>query len=243
MDWQSFSTHVHAQRRFAEALLPIGTVEAHDGGPVGTDNLIPQALCERLAERLKMPRLPLMPFGVTQTLLAYPGACGISPETMERVLYELAVSLQHNGLERLFVIDGHGGNTEALKNAASRLFLDHRLHVAVIDWWWEVQPNAEEIFGKEGMGHAAVDEMGFLLGLYPDLRAQLPSGRVPSYYVYKGVKAYPSPRPTMTYDHANDPVDFARLTPEKCAQFAEVVVDRMEKIIRDIREGWMEIGQ
>jgi len=243
MDWQSISTHEHARRAFTDALLPIGTVEAHDGGPVGTDNLIPQALCERLAQRLEMPRLPLLPYGVTQTLLAYPGSCGISPETLERALYEIGLSLQRNGLCRLYVIDGHGGNTEALKQGAARLFLDHRLCVAVIDWWFEVQTEAREIFGAEGMGHAAIDEMGFLLGLRPDLRRDMPAGRVAAYYVYKGVRAYPAPRPVMTYDRPDDPVDFARLTPEMCARFTDVVIDRMERVIRDIREGWMEIGK
>jgi len=36
MEWQTLSTQEHAVRRFAEALLPIGTIEAHDGGPIGT---------------------------------------------------------------------------------------------------------------------------------------------------------------------------------------------------------------
>ncbi|MFH1143573.1 MAG: creatininase family protein [Candidatus Eisenbacteria bacterium] len=242
MEWQRLSTHEHARRRFTEALLPIGTLEAHDGGPIGTDNLIPEALCERLAERLAMPRLPLMPYGLTKSLLAYPGSCQLTAEGLEKFLIDVGLSLQRNGLQRLFVMNGHGGNTESLRRAAGHLFTEHRLYVAVIDWWWEVQTQAAEIFGKEGLGHAAVDEMGMLLGLHPEVRPGMPSGPVPSFYVYKGVQAYPAPRPVMTYERPDDPVDFSRLTPERCARFADLVTECMERIIREIQTGWGEIG-
>ena len=243
MDWQSLSTHDHARLRFAEALLPLGTVEAHDGGPVGTDNLIPLGLCSRLSERLKMPALPLMPYGLTQSLLAYPGGCTLSAETLQRVLLDLARSLARHGLARLFVINGHGGNTAVLREAAARLAAEDRVCVAIIDWWWEVQKEAKELFGEEGMGHAAIDEMAMLLGLYPELRARIPAGVVPSYYCFKGVQAYPAPRPVMTYERAGERVDFSRLDPDRCMRFADIVTDRVEQMIVDIRAGWLAIGK
>ena len=89
MDWQNYSTHEHAAERFDAALLPIGTLEGHDGGPVGTDNLIPAALCRRLADRMQIPRLPLMPYGITSSLLAYPGGCSLSPATLGAFLFEI----------------------------------------------------------------------------------------------------------------------------------------------------------
>jgi len=238
MDWELLSTHDHAQRRYREVLLPIGTIEAHDGGPVGTDNLIPGALCRRLAPRLEMPALPVMPYGITKSLRTYPGSCSLSPATLEAFLYDLGASLAQNGLRRLFVINGHGGNTAALRAAAGRLFAELSLHVAVIDWWWEAQEEAKAIFGAGGMGHAAIDEMGVLLGLCPETRERLPLAPAPAYYVFKGVLAYPSPRPVMTYDHPDDPVDFSRLEPEKCARFADHVTDLVERMIREIRSGW-----
>jgi len=242
-DWQLLSTQEHARQRFETALLPLGTIEAHASGPVGTDNLIPDELSRRLAERLGIPHLPLMPYGLTVSLLAYPGSCTLSSATLAAFLTDVGRSLQRNGLKHLFVINGHGGNTTTLHEAAERLSRETRLRVAVIDWWWEVQAQAEEIFGPGGMGHAAIDEMGTLLGLRPDLADRLPHKKTPSFYVYKGVKTYPAVRPCMTYDHPGDPVDFARLTPEKCVRFADVVTDQMEKMIREILAGWAAIGK
>jgi creatinine amidohydrolase len=243
MEWQMLSTHDHARLRFTAALLPIGTVEAHGPGPIGTDNLIPAALAERLSLRLDMPVLPLMPYGLVQSLLAYPGACSLTPATLEACLFEIGASLHRHGLRHLFVLNGHGGNTAALGNAAQRLFRETGLNVAVLDWWWEVQKLAVEIFGEGGMGHAAIDEMAMLVGLRPDVGAAVPREPVPAFYKYKGLQVFPSPRPVITYDHADEAVDFGRLDPEKCARFAEQATDAMELMIREILEGWEEIGR
>lgn len=238
MDWQSYSTHEHAAQRFATALLPIGTIEGHDGGPVGTDNFIPDAICRRLAQRMKIPRLPLMPYGITSSLLAYPGGCSLSPETLGAFFFEIGQSLKRNGLRRLVVINGHGGNTRILHDAAQRLFRDADLYTVVIDWWPELQDEAIEIFGAGGMGHSAVDEMAALLGFCPEFEPRLAKETVPSFYNSRGLRAYPSPRPVMTYDHPDDPVDFRRLTPEKCAQFADRITERLVAMLQDIFEGW-----
>ena len=241
-DWQRLSTHQHASQRFTAALLPIGTVEAHDGAPVGTDNFIPEALCCDLAPRPEMPVLPVMPYGVTNSWLAYAGSCTLSPGTLEGFLLDLGSSLYRNGLRQLFVINGHGGNTAPLRESAKRLFKEVGLFVAVIDWWIGAGPEAERIFGPGGMGHSAVDELGALLGLRPDLRDAVPSEEVPSFYNYRGLQVYPSPRPVITYDHPDDPVDLSRLTPDRCEAFRKGVLDLVEKMIREIRAGWDEIA-
>jgi creatinine amidohydrolase len=241
-DWQRMSTQDHAQKRFTAALLPVGTLEAHDGGPVGTDNYIPLALCRDLAPRLEMPVLPLMPYGVTNSLLAYAGGCTLRPETLAGCLFDLGLSLHRNGLRQLIVINGHGGSTAPLRDAAKRLFKEIGLFVAVIDWWFEAGPEAERIFGPGGMGHSAVDEMAALVGLCPELRDSVPAREVPSFYNYRGLAVYPSPRPVITYDHPDDPVDLARLAPERCDEFAKTTVALLEKMIREIRDGWDAIA-
>ncbi|MGC8893661.1 MAG: creatininase family protein [candidate division WOR-3 bacterium] len=241
MNWQELSTHEHSRRRFEAALLPVGTLEAHDGGPVGTDNLIPDALCDRLSEKLSIPKLPLMPYGVTNSLLVYPGSCSLTDEVLEGFIYELGKTLARNGLKYLFVVNGHGGNTEPLRAGARRLFRDTGLFVAIIDWWVETRKDAEEIFGKGGMGHSAIDEMAALLGFCPEFRDSMPGAEVPAHYYWQGVRVYPVPRPVIVYENPDERVDFSRLTPEKCAGFADRITDVMERMILGILEGWREI--
>lgn len=241
MNWQDLSTHEHKKRGFETALLPAGTLEAHDGGPVGTDNLIPDAICDRLSERLEIPKLPLMPYGVTNSLLSHPGSCSLTDPVLEGFIYELGKTLERNGLRYLFVINGHGGNTDPLRAGARRLFRDAGLFVAIIDWWVETRREAEEIFGKGGMGHSAIDEIGALLGFCPEFRDSLLQGEVPAYYYWQGVRVYPVPRPVMVYESPDEKVDFSRLTPEKCAEFAEKIIDTMERMILGILEAWKSL--
>jgi len=243
MDWQRMSTHEHARRAFTTALLPVGTIEAHDGAPLGTDNYIPAELGQRLSERLEIPCLPVMPYGVTKSLLAFSGSCGVSEALLEQFLFEVGRSLARNGLRYLFVLDGHGGNFTALKAGAARLHQECGLFTAVIEWWHEAESIAIEIFGEGGLGHSAVDELGMLVGLCPELEATIPKQTVSSYYLYKGVKPYPAPHPVLTYGRPDDPVDLSRLEPEKCRRFAEQVTDLMARIVREILTGWQGIGR
>ncbi len=241
MDWQTLSTYEHAEQSNKAALLPIGTLEAHGAGPVGTDNLIPQALCERLSARLGMRRLPVMPYGVTSSLLAYPGSCTLSPKLLEEFLVEVGRSLHGNGLRQLFVINGHGGNTTALRSAAGRLYQDAGLYTAVFDWWVNADNQPEEFFGEKGMGHAAIDEMGALLGLCPELAEAVKRDSLPAYRIRSDVKVYPSPRPILTYREGDAEVDFSRLTPERCGRFADRITVLLESAIQEIRRGWDEM--
>jgi creatinine amidohydrolase/Fe(II)-dependent formamide hydrolase-like protein len=241
MDWQALSTGEHAQKRFRAALLPIGTLEAHDGGPVGTDNFIPGALCEHLSDRLGLPVLPLMPYGLSTSLQAYPGGCSLTAEALESFLFALGRSLHRNGLRELIIINGHGGNTEPLARAAAQLHAQIGLFLAIIDWWRSTEDLAGEVLGPGGMGHAAIDELGLLAGLRPDLAGSIPRESVPSHFYYSGLKTYPIPRPVITYGNPQVPVDLSRLTPEGCAQFAHRVTDHLENMIRGIQEGWQQI--
>lgn len=243
MEWQALSTHDHVENGFESALLPVGTLEAHDGAPVGTDNYIPERFCELLSERLKLPRLPLMPYGITSSLLAYRGGCTVSEAVLGGWLFEVGKSLYRNGLRQLIVINGHGGNTGALRGAASRLFSEVGLYVAVIDWWYETTALAEEVFGEDGFGHSGIDELGALYGLCPQFRAEMKAEPTPSYHLYRGTKVYPSPRPVLTYKKKGEVVDLSRLTNTVCEQFAAGATDTLAEMITTIRDGWDQIGK
>ena len=56
LTWREFRELVPA--RFDTVVLPVGTLEAHGGIPLGTDIIIPEYLAERLAERLPLVIAP-----------------------------------------------------------------------------------------------------------------------------------------------------------------------------------------
>ena len=93
LTWQRFGELV--PRRIDRVLVPVGTMEAHGVLPLGTDTLIPARLAERLAPDLDALVAPAMPYGLTSSLLAYPGSM-----TLERRTF---VDAAINNFERTYL--------------------------------------------------------------------------------------------------------------------------------------------
>lgn len=96
-----------AGRAGAVHLLPLGATEPHGPhAPLSTDTLISVGICERAGDRLQgeldVLVLPPLPYGVTRYGAAFPGAVGVSEETLARMVAEIAEQL-----ERLVLVNSH----------------------------------------------------------------------------------------------------------------------------------------
>ncbi len=95
-------------------LLPLGAVEPHGPhAPLSTDLLISVGVCRRVAERfaqdphLHVLVLPPLPYGVTRCAAAFPGAVGLSAQTLQAVLVELCTDLLGQGFRHVVVVNNH----------------------------------------------------------------------------------------------------------------------------------------
>ena len=79
LTWEAFREQVPSKTDLV--MIPIGTIEAHGAIPLGTDNIIPQALARDLAPRFDALVAPPVTYGVTNSLLPYPGSTTVSSET------------------------------------------------------------------------------------------------------------------------------------------------------------------
>jgi creatinine amidohydrolase len=107
-------------------LLPIGAVESHgDHLPAGADNILARRLAERLIEKIagRTPvlLLPTLPFGQVWSLADAPGSFSISNETVCRALVELGRAAKAKGLASMAAINGHYGNSAAIRDAQRAL--------------------------------------------------------------------------------------------------------------------------
>jgi creatinine amidohydrolase len=104
-------------------LVPLGCVERHAHHlPLFTDMITARDVCRRAAEL--EPALIFPDVYFTQILEARhaPGTVAISPDFMLRLLDEVCAEIARNGLHKIVLVNGHGGNTNLL-----RFFLDSRL--------------------------------------------------------------------------------------------------------------------
>src|SRR5437867_7924131 len=102
--------------RYDVAVLPWGATEAHNRHlPYGTDTIEARSIAieaARLAwERgAKVVVLPAVPFGVQTGQLDIPLCLNLNPSTQALVLRDLATALAGQGVPKLVVLNGHGGN-------------------------------------------------------------------------------------------------------------------------------------
>jgi creatinine amidohydrolase/Fe(II)-dependent formamide hydrolase-like protein len=131
-------TWPQAGARFKEvdvALLPVGAVEQHGHHlPLDTDAYDADHLARRVAEACSAPRplvLPLIPYGVSYHHADFSGTLSVSPDTLSRLVYDVGLSAARHGITKLVILNGHGGNTPALKFAAQLVNRDANIFTCV----------------------------------------------------------------------------------------------------------------
>src|SRR5262249_34069334 len=141
--------------------------------PYGTDNYEVQAIGERACERAyragaRVLLLPTMPFGVNTNYFHVPGALALSvtPTTLLAVITDLGDSLERQGLRKLVLLNGHGGNE--LKPFMRELHHRTKLFLCLCDWYRMIADGIEEICDRPGE-HADEMETSFGLAFFPEL--------------------------------------------------------------------------
>jgi creatinine amidohydrolase/Fe(II)-dependent formamide hydrolase-like protein len=117
------------------ALLPVGAIEQHGPHlPLDTDAFDAIYLSEKVAEACKDPKplvLPLISYGVSYHHDDFPGTISITNDTLSKIVYDIGMGAAHNGITKLVIINGHGGNVPSLKFAAQMINRDAQIFTAV----------------------------------------------------------------------------------------------------------------
>ncbi|WP_435125392.1 creatininase family protein [Micromonospora tulbaghiae] len=100
-----------AARAASVAVLPVGSFEQHGAHlPLLTDTIVACAIAKEVAERYGLFLLPPVTISCSHEHAAWPGTVSISATTLAAVITDIASSLRESGIDRLAVINGHGGN-------------------------------------------------------------------------------------------------------------------------------------
>jgi creatinine amidohydrolase len=92
----------------AVALLPVGAVEPHGPhAPLGTDTLISEGICRRAAAAAGAVVLPTLPYGVTRYGAAFPGAVGVSEDTLRALVVEVCEAALEQGFRAVVIVNSH----------------------------------------------------------------------------------------------------------------------------------------
>jgi len=117
------------------AMLPVGSIEQHGPHlPLDTDAFDALRLAEDVARACTSPKplvLPPISYGVSYHHEDFAGTLSVSPETLSRMVHEVGMSAARNGIKKLVIINGHGGNGPALHFASQNINRDARIFTCV----------------------------------------------------------------------------------------------------------------
>lgn len=155
---------------FEVAVLPWGATEPHNYHlPYGTDNYESASIAERAAEiawakGAKVVVLPTVPFGVNTGQLDLKLALNMNPTTQFALLTDLASAIADQGVRKLLILNGHGGNDFRQMIRELQPLVD--LFICSINWWTCV--SGAGYFDEPG-DHAGEMETSVMMSLAPDL--------------------------------------------------------------------------
>lgn len=149
-------------------VLPWGATEPHNLHlPYGTDTTETTAVAHEAArlaweEGARVAVLPAVPFGVQTTQLDLPLALNMNPSTQAAMLGDLARSLDGQGIRKLVVLNGHGGND--FKPLIRELQPTVDIFLCAVNWYHAADEH--EYFDLPG-DHAGELETSVMMHLVP----------------------------------------------------------------------------
>lgn len=151
-------------------LVPVGSTEQHGPHlPLDVDTVIATAVADELAPLIGASVAPAVPIGASGEHQSFPGTISIGTDALTTVLVELGRSLT-TWASRVVLVNGHGGNLDALTAAVTILRAEGR----VVTWVPCQTPGADP--------HAGRTETSLMLHLAPErvrLRRAVPGNTRP----------------------------------------------------------------
>ena len=156
-------------------MLPVAAIEQHGPHlPVYTDTCIAEGMIRRaielLPDDLPVTFLPVQPIGKSNEHISSPGTLTSTWETATKLWLDIGDSVDRAGVEKLIVINSHGGNVPMVDIVARELRVRHDMLVVATVWSRlghpEGLPGPEEaLYGI----HGGDIETSIMLHLRPDL--------------------------------------------------------------------------
>lgn len=235
INWMEFREAVPS--RIKTVILPTGTLEPHGVVNNGADNTAPFAIAKALAPKVNAMVAPTLPYGITGSMEAYPGAFQISEAAYRPFIKQILEGLAKNGFRNIIVMNGHGGpQTAVLQAVAAEVARERRVRTLVINWWSFASDETKAVFGEDG-GHAGWNETAMIQAIDPTLiHAERLRPEMATAYPAAGTwSASPFPSSIGLYQKGQG---FPRFDQAKADEYFRMVTEKIEKLITEVIYKW-----
>ena len=244
-EWMRLTAEELRARAAADALviIPVASMEQH--GPhlaTGVDIILGTGVAHETAKRLAASGAPVVVTpcvwtGLAEHHMAFGGTVTLDYEAFAGVLRGIVQSAARCGFRRVMLLNGHGGNAEAVAVAAGAFAKEFGIQVAG-GTYWHVVP---EVIGpllerQSGLMHACEAETSLMLHLRPDsVRTErLPEAHGPMSTRVEGQPPGLAMRRSFKALSPSGVIGDARVaTAEKGRKLLAAIADRMAEVLRN----------
>jgi creatinine amidohydrolase len=239
INWMEFKETVPA--KCDTVILPTGTLEPHGVINNGADIIAPLAIAKAIAREVNAMIAPVVPYGITGSMDAYPGAFSISESAYRGYMKDVLNGLAKNRFKTIVIVNGHGGPQTAVLNELAREVGEERgVRTLVINWWSYASDVTQEVFGQDG-GHAGLNETAFIQAIdkrlvHPERYSNdlaTPNAPASTY------SAYPAPSSIGLYKAGQGFVSFDQ---KKADDYFAKVNRKVAGLILEMKAKWDKAG-
>jgi creatinine amidohydrolase len=222
-------------------ILPTGTLEPHGVINNGADITAPVAIARAIATEVNAVVAPVIPYGMTGSMDAFPGSFSISEDAYRAYVRDVLRGLAKAKFRTIVIVNGHGGPQTAVLNAvAAEVGAEKKVRTLVVNWWTYASDVTLEVFGQDG-GHAALNETAFVQAIDKSLvHAELYKPEMVTPNPLPGTySAYPSPSSITLYKAGQGFPDF---DPKKADEYFAKVNKKIAGLVLEMKKKWDMAG-
>ncbi|CAN5219861.1 creatininase family protein [soil metagenome] len=177
--WPEIDARLNSGQRLGRTVIvPIGSNEQHGPtGLLGTDWLCPEIIAHAAeATDDALVIAPTFNIGMAQHHLAFAGTISLRPSTFMAAISDWVASLSRHGFERIYFLNGHGGNVATIEATFSEIYAAMSFRGEVSPFvlklrnWWDlpgVMGLCNQLFPTGHGMHATPSEIAVTQAAYP----------------------------------------------------------------------------
>jgi creatinine amidohydrolase len=157
----------------ALAILPAGALEQHGPHlPVITDTVSASAAAlaaaRQVSEETPVAVLPGLWLGMSEHHFPFGGTISIDHATYLAIMGCVVRSLRTLGFSRLLIVNGHGGNIDAISLAARELAVEFAMPIVATTPWMMARDEVAAIVESDAPRHACEGETSLMMAIAGD---------------------------------------------------------------------------
>ncbi|MFB3880067.1 MAG: creatininase family protein [Armatimonadota bacterium] len=229
--------------RFEVAVFPIGSTEPHAfhlayGTDVfATERFAEQAVAEANKRGARCLLLPTLPISCNENVRKCPWAMSLQPRTLMDIVFDVVTTCERNGLRKVVLLNGHGGNTHVLQGALRELASRSSAFVGFAEPFGLADDVAAEVQETEETGHACEMETSLMLHLAPEhakMGEAKPTRTRKTFFSNPGSIFFVRPWHVYTLNCGiGDPT---KASAEKGRRMVEAAVDRLATALKELSD-------